>query len=329
MNIRPLGWRDLPLLRSYLSRGLYLDSPQVLTHGRALIPIGAMLSYLGPSTHMYTYRSEDSSKGNVPVIGQLVFSAGLTYARLTFLAPEDQVAQPELSAMADYMAAEVGKLGAFHILADIDERSQVFELLHRVSFAIYARQRIWRLDGKPAGETKAITWTSCHSKDVIGVRTLYCNIVPGLVQQIEPLPKKNLKGFVYYKDGNLLAYVEVKYGRNGIWVQPFIHPDAAGFGLYLGHLLDDLPGRRNRPIYICIRSYQSWLDPAISAMGAQPGPTQAVMVRHLAAAQKVNQAYPVTALNGKRVEPTAPLAQIGEMKYIESAEAERRPEANL
>jgi hypothetical protein len=47
------------------------------------------------------------------------------------------------------------------------------------------------------------------------------------------------------------------------------------------------------------------------------------MVRHLASAQKVNQAYPVTAMNGKQVEPTAPLAQIGEMKYFESVEAEK------
>jgi hypothetical protein len=222
------------------------------------------------------------------------------------------------------MAAEMGKLGALHILADIDERSQVFELLHRVGFAIYGRQRIWRMDGKPTCETEAAMWTSCRSKDIIGVRTLYCNIVPGLVQQVEPPAKKDLKGFVYYKDGNLQAYVELRYGRNGIWVQPFIHPDAAGFECYLGRLLGELPGRGNRPLFICIRSYQSWLDAAFADMGAQPGPTQAVMVRHLVAAQKVNQAYPVTSLNGKRVEPTAPLAQIGEMKYIEPVEAERR-----
>jgi hypothetical protein len=253
----------------------------------------------------------------------LTYSSGSSYARFSFLAPEDTVGQPELFALAEYMATEMGKIGALHILADVNESSPVLELLHRGGFAIYARQRIWRLDGQPAGETEPVAWTSCRSKDFIAVRSLYCNIVPGLVQQVEPLPKKELKGYVYYKDGDLLAFVELKYGRSGLWVQPFFHPDVAGFERYLVQLLCDLPGRGNRPLFICIRSYQSWLDSAIEAMGAQPGPTQAVMVRHLASAQKVNQAYPVTAMNGKQVEPTAPLAQIGEMKYFESVEAEK------
>ena len=73
---------------------------------------------------------------------------------------------------------------------------------------------------------------------------------------------------VYYQDGDLLAFVELKFGRNGVWVQPFIHPDAAGFDKYLFHLLQDLPSRGNRPLYICVRSYQSWLESAIERMGA-------------------------------------------------------------
>ncbi|NJD60719.1 MAG: hypothetical protein C3F13_02510 [Anaerolineales bacterium] len=329
MNIRPFGWRDWPLLRGYLNRGLFLDSARVLTQGRALIPMGAVLSYIGPSTRIYTYRCEDNSSTSTPIIGQLTCLTGSTYGRLSFLAPEDSVGQPELSLLADTMATEAGNIGAFHILAEVNESSHVVELLHRAGFAIYARQRVWRLDGQPAGEKKPVSWTSCKSKDVISVRTLYCNVVPGLVQQVEPLPKKGVKGVVYYQDGNLLAFIELKYGRNGIWVQPFIHPDAAGFERHLVHLLGVMPGRGNRPLFICIRSYQSWLDSAIEAMGAKPGTTQAVLVRHLAAALKVNQAYPVTVINGKRVEPSAPLAQIGEMKYIERAEADRHSQANL
>jgi hypothetical protein len=328
MKIRSFGWRDFALLRGYLNRGLFLDSTRVLIHGTSLIPMGAFLPFLGPSTRIFTYRCENTSETGTPIIGQLTFTMGAPYARLSFLAPEDAMNQSELSALADYMAIEMGEYGAFHILADVDESSQVFQLLHRAGFAIYARQRIWRLEGQPVGRDDPVIWRACRSKDIISARSLYSNVVPGLVQQVEPLPKKNLKGVVHYQDGDLLAFVELKYGRNGIWVQPFIHPDAQGFDKYLFQLLHDLPGRGNRPLYICVRSYQSWLESTFDAMGAQPGPQQAVMVRHLALTRRVSQSYPLPAINGSRAEPTAPIARIEESRFLEPSEAERRPRAD-
>ena len=328
MNIRPFGLRDLALLRSYLHRGLFLDSTRVLINGTSLVPMGAFLSFLSPSTRTFTYRCENTAEYGTPLIGQLTFTPGASYARLSFLAPEDAMEQSELTALADYMAMQMGDYGAFHILADVDESSQVFQLLHRAGFAIYARQRIWRLEGQPVGEEDAVTWRTCRSRDSIGVRALYCYVVPGLVQQVEPLPKKDLKGVVHYQDGELLAFVEMKYGRNGIWIQPFIHPDAEGFDRTLFYLLNGLPGRGNRPLYICVRSYQSWLESAIEKMGAQPGPQQAVMVRHLALTRRVNQSYPLPAINGTRAEPTAPIARIDESRFLAPPEAERRPKAD-
>jgi hypothetical protein len=328
MNIRPFGWRDYSLLRNLLNRGLFLDSAQVLTHGSSLISMGALMHYLAPSTRTFTYRSDIATQSGSPLIGQMTYTMGASNARLTFLAPEDSLEQPEVSVITDFMAVQLGQMGAFHILADVDECSQVYELLHRAGFAIYARQRIWHLDGEPVADGEPSLWNTCRSKDVIGVRSLYCNIVPGLVQQVEPLPKKDVKGVVYYKDGELRAFVELRYGRNGIWLQPFIHPDAGDFDRYLPYFLRTLPGRGTRPLYICIRSYQSWLEPAIAAMGAKPGPAQAVMVRHLTVARTVNQAYSVPAINGKRVEPTAPIAQIDESGYMESVENEGRTRIN-
>jgi hypothetical protein len=145
------------------------------------------------------------------------------------------------------------------------------------------------------------------------------------VQQVEPLPKKNLKGVVHYQNGELRAFVELKYGRNGIWIQPFVHPDAEGFERHLVYLLRTLPDRRDRPLYICVRSYQSWLEIAIDAMGAQPGAQQAVMVRHLTVSSRVKQAYPLTAINGTRAEPTAPIARFEESRRLELSEAEKHP----
>ncbi len=324
MNIRPFGLRDLPLLSRYRSRGLYLDSTRVLIHGPIMMPIGALIGFIGPSLRMFTYYCENSSEPAKPIIGQVTYSYGSSFARLSFIAPEDGLEQPGLSALVEFIVAQIGQLGVYHILADVDESHQVSHLLHRSGFAIYARQRTWRLEGEPRGESNASFWRASRSRDVIGERSLYCNVVPGLVQQVEPMPKKDFRGVVYYQSGELFAFVELKYGRKGIWVQPFVHPDAQGFDRQLTQLLYELPGRRDRPLYICVRSYQSWLETAVEAMGAQPGPQQAVMVRHLAIARRVNQTLPIRAINGKRIEPTAPIAHVENAHNMEFSEVEKR-----
>ncbi|MFZ2096775.1 MAG: hypothetical protein WAV05_09075 [Anaerolineales bacterium] len=325
MNIRPFGWRDLPLLHRYRMRGLFLDSSRILIHGQVMIPLGAMISFFGPSTRIYTYRCENHSQSDKPLIGQVNYLPGASYARLSFLAPEEAIEQSELSALSDYLAVQMGVQGIFHILADVDENNHVFQLLHNAGFAIYARQRIWRLEDHPAGEADTVPWRAIRSRDVIGVRSLYCNVVPGLVQQVEPLPINELRGVVHYHKDDLQAFVELKYGRRGIWVQPFVNPDAEGLNRHLLSLLKELPGRHNRPLYICIRSYQSWLELAIKAMGAQPGPQQAVMVRHLAVTRRVNQHLPLPAMNGKRPEPTAPILHMDNSDYLDPSEMDKQP----
>jgi hypothetical protein len=92
-------------------------------------------------------------------------------------------------------------------------------------------------------------------------------------------------------------------------VQPFIHPDTQDIPALLAGLLKTIPNRLSRPLYICVRSYQAWLESAIETLGAQPGPRQAVMVRHLAAQQKVERKYALPALEGGQPEVSAPIAR--------------------
>ena len=324
MNIRTFGWRDLPLLYNYRNQGLFLDSMRALIHGSALIPMGAFVPFLGPSTRIFTYRCDNTSSSGKPTIGQVTYTASSSYARLSFLAPENSMEMPDLSALSDHMAAQMGERGAFHILAEVDESSPVYQLLRRAGFAIYARQRIWRLDGQAMGEEDAVPWRASRSVDLIRIRSLYCDVVPGLVQQVEPLPKKDLKGFVHYRQDNISAYIELKYGRYGVWVQPYVNPDTEKFDRQLVYLLRNLPGRRERPLFICVRSYQAWLESAVEGLGAQPGPQQAVMVRHLALSQRVKQTYTRPAINGSHAEPTAPIVRVEETRFMDLSEGEKR-----
>ena len=71
----------------------------------------------------------------------------------------------------------------------------------------------------------------------------------------------------------------------------------------LSSLLNCVPDRRGRPVYLCVRSYQAWLEPALEDLGAKSAPRQAVMVKHLARHIKEPQTAPVVP-SGVSVQPS-------------------------
>ena len=155
----------------------------------------------------------------------------------------------------------------------------------------------------------ATDWRHTSERDLIPVRSLYTNIIPGLVQQIEPFPAERLNGMIYRQGDDLLAYVELKYGHRGIWAQPFVDPDLENVTERLADLLANLPNRLSRPVYLCVRSYQSWLESTIKELGAEPSLRQALMVKHLAIPQKALRAVSLPNLEGGRPEVSAPFSQ--------------------
>jgi hypothetical protein len=230
------------------------------------------------------------------------------------LSPDEALDSPALYSLLDYMASLSGERGAMRLLAEVDERSLAFEALRHASFAIYSRQRIWQLTGQPEGSPNTNQppgegWRAASSRDVIAIRSLYNNLVPGLVQQAEPFSSQRPRGMVYCHSGELLAFIELKYGHRGIWAQPFVHPDAEDVSDWLVDLIRNLPLRRSRPVYLCVRSYQSWLEPAIEDLGAEAGPRQAMMAKHLAIPQKVARMFALPALESGRPEISAPIAR--------------------
>ena len=313
MNIRPFEWRDLPLLHRFRSQCLYLDSTLSLTSGLAYAPAGALLSSFSSAVGIYTsYAASDGSEAGSEkefhLFGQATHSLGNVSARLSFLTPQSCLESNGLVPLVEHLAVQVGEHGGQHILAEVDELSHGYEALRRAGFGIYARQCVWRLPDGPAGKNLAGARRAQLTRDLAAVRFLYYNLVPGLVQQVEPPPTNRLQGLAYYRGTELLAFIDLKYGPRGIWAQPFVHPDAEAVTDNLLCLLQDLPYRSGRPVYVCVRSYQSWLESEIQSIGAQPSPRQAVMVRHLAIARRVPQVMTMPAMNGK-AEPTVPVAR--------------------
>jgi hypothetical protein len=50
--------------------------------------------------------------------------------------------------------------------------------------------------------------------------------------------------------------------------------------------LSQIENRGTKGIYICVRSYQAWIESILEELPVLAGPRQALMVRHLALVQK-------------------------------------------
>jgi hypothetical protein len=308
--IRTFDIRDIPTLRHYHNRGLFLDNVLTLTWGKGLIPARAMLLPFASAMGVFTSICKYDSKQTIPILGQVSHATGSPFSRLAFLAPDSAIDSPVLSPLLEHLICKVGERGAQNLTAEVDEKTQSFETLRGENFSIYARQRIWRLRQVGISSIDKMAWRNLISLDEINIRKLYNALVPALVQQVEMAPWNRGHGWVYYKDGKLLAFSEVVRGPRGIWLQPFVHPDMENADQHLKRLLQNLRPRSGRPIYVCLRSYQAWLSIVLEELGAEPGPPQAVMVRRLAAAVKKPALAPFPQINGSR-EPTTSFFENG------------------
>ena len=275
MPIRPLDILDLPLIARYRNDALTLDSTRALTRGH---PLGAagLLAYVNPARN--TYAAVANGSGNA-LIGGIIHSRGDSFAKLLYLAPASHLDHAALPELVEHLVAQVGEWGAFHAIAELDETSDAFPALRQAGFSVYAWQRMWDVSDIKNDTNGPKRWTRARSVNRPSLQSLYHQIVPQLMHPVEPLPK-NVRGLIC--DGDVKCYVSLSSGAQGIVMTPLIHPEATNVEMKLSSLLKCIPERRGRPVYLCVRSYQAWLEPALEDLGAKAAPRQAVMVKHLA-----------------------------------------------
>jgi hypothetical protein len=118
---------------------------------------------------------------------------------------------------------------------------------------------------------------------------------------MEPQPQK-ANGWI--NDEVVMSYVGVNSGMHGIVLTPLIHPEASAVSAKLCALIADLPNRGGRPVYLCVRSYQAWLEPVLADLGASAAARQAVMVKHLTRLVKEEQVVKVPRPASVTVQPS-------------------------
>ena len=294
MSIRPLALLDLPYVYSFRDGVVGLDTARRLTRGNPLGAVG-LLSYVNPSRHIYSAIANGEKES---VLGGILHLPDDTFAKLLYIAPASQLRHPDLPELIENLAVQAGTWGAFHVLAEVDEMNDAFVSLRKSGFSVYAWQRMWDVSEVTESEQE-FDWKQVKSVHLPSVQSLYHQIVPPLLQPMEPQPK-SANGWMC--DEGERCYVGVSQGVYGIVLSPLIHPESTDVGEKLASLISNLPDRRNRPVYVCVRSYQAWLEPVLADLGAQGADRQAVMVKHLAHLVKDAQVARATQPAGVRVQ---------------------------
>jgi hypothetical protein len=280
--IRSFDWRDVGLVKTLADRGVCLDSETGLTEGNHPLQ-HALLSYLMPlaGAPTYIWRADGNHHAG---FGQLRHRPGEEHARVLYIAPAAGELADGWTHLIDRLAVEAGERRAQNLIAEVNEKSTEFEALRQTGFAIYARQTLWKLApaaAQPAAAARVPLRPAARA-DALAVSTLYSNVVPRLVQQVEPGPRYIERGYVLHDGGELVAYLDVRRGPLGIWVEPFLHPEADDVAEAVLRTGLELMARRDKPLYLCVRRYQNWLQEVTAAAGFETLGSQAVMVKRLA-----------------------------------------------
>jgi len=287
MSVRPLDILDFPLIARYRNDALTLNSTRALTRVNPLGTV-ALMAYVNPARNMY---SAVANGDGADLVGGVILARGDTFARLLYLAPASRLDHAALPELVENLVTRAGSWGALHVTAEVDENSDAFVALRQVGFSVYAWQRMWDISGIDGEKNTNSGWRRSHSVNFPGIQNLHHQIVPPLVQPVEPI-SKNIRGFICSVDTG--CFVSIVTGVYGIVILPLIHPEATNVVEKFKALMPILPERRNRPVYMMVRSYQTWLEPVLEDLGASPGERQAVMVKHLT--RRIMEEQPASAV---------------------------------
>ncbi len=329
--IRAFHLRDLTLVHRLSEHGVSLHTESALT--RNLQPVrGALFSLVGGDFPTYVWKaSQENTAGFI----QLYLEEDTQHAHILYVSTEnvpvnaaDKVAdsqnhgqqsngreQTPLNETAwlsllDQAVAEVGQHGIHSLVAEVDETGAELPVLRRAGFVVYTRQDVWVLNTAVESPPTNLLHTR-QTADDWEIQLLYANIVPRLVQLVEPVPRINDGiGWVLREGDEMAAFVHVYDGPVATWMRLFVHPNAESrVEEIITAVLQKHPPQPSHPVYCCVRRYQSWLQNPLARVGFQLWGSQAVMVKHTVYHSQEPKLELSAALEAQGITPTAPYIQ--------------------
>ena len=309
--MRSMLWHDWLYLFRHRRELTCLDNILHLTRGQPL-SLRHLLFAFHPTDHRFIGVCEPSDEPG-RCIAQIYQSAKMNSAHINFLLQPGDTNPHCLVPLLEGLVKQAGGWGAKQVVADIFTDSAFFGQFRQAGFSVLAKQNVYKCS--PSGRAERHNggnWRIWSSADISMMRCLYHTLVPPLVQPVEPLTRRDMLGLVYYdQKGDLQAYADLVYGPAGVWVLPIVHQQTKiDITELLGQLLQALPERKGRPIYVTSRSYQPWVEHALLDLSVDAFPEQALLVRYMAHRQRVKAEFSFSAVENGNREPTLPLAPI-------------------
>jgi hypothetical protein len=255
------------------------------------------------------------------IIGQVTHQSGSRSGQISFLAPVSSLDFPGVYRMIDFLSVEAGNWGCLQLLAETDEYSLAFDIFRKAGFSIYGWQRIYHINPEQLAperasiDTYACSWQPVNDKDTMNVHLFYQSMVPAMVQPYESVLDKKVQGFICKRDAEVLGYADVSIGHSGIYVQPLVHPAVENVQDMLLNLVYKLANSEHIPVYLCIRSYQGWLEAAANDLNVSVSPRQALMVKRLALPLRAANESLLPAFEKRLPEPSATVPAASQTLY--------------
>ena len=222
---------------------------------------------------------------------QLKCVEGCSAARLVFLgtsdALDDEIREREIDEdvwlpMLDELAVVSGTRRVHSLIAEVNESGPELPMLRKAGFVVYTRQDIWIKDTTQDFNDidKLEPFDSVDDWDVL---VLYSNVVPRLIQSVEPNPPINSgENWVLREGHELSAFIHTNTGSVATWMRLLIHPNATTKPRMIVRAASATSkANEEHPIYCCVRKYQSWLQQPLEDEGFTYWGSQAVMVKHM------------------------------------------------
>ena len=257
-----------------------LNSAAYLTRGNPASTT-ALFAHFAPAHRSFIGLLEAKDE-HPAMIGQVEIPGESLSAHLTFYLSQDGQNLEQMPGLLDGLVKQAGILGATNVTAELEENHPALETFRRCGFSVYARQRIWRI---PATTDKSLQaagrWRDFNEMDYFYIQSLVQSLVPPMVQRVEGFAHNQIQGLVYLERGERYALVDCQYGLQGIFLQPYIHPEVENLKAVFQELMHDLPAVFDRPVYLAVRSYQAWLEHDLAEMGAVSSGMRILLVKHI------------------------------------------------
>jgi hypothetical protein len=323
--IRSFTLRDLALIHRLSEHLVPLHTESALTHNPHPVR-DALVSMVSGDYPTLVWKSDDRDAAGFI---QLQVPPESSHARIFFLGATPEIGPGESApvkssavnvrqinesvwlSLLDQAVVEVGQRGIHSLVAEVSETGSELLILRRAGFAVYTRQDIWVLESVGKLEPAPVRLLRPRqATDDWDIQLLYANIVPRLVQSVEPLPPLHSgESWVLREEGELTAFIHLYKGSLASWLRLFIHPNAeARVDEIVGAALQVARPAVAHPVFCCVRRYQSWLQGPLHRAGFSLWGSQAVMVKHTVKHQKKALAEITAVLETPGMPASAPMA---------------------